>query len=554
MRRITRNRVAACLWKGLRTRVGARWVAVTLLVAVAALSSPPAGASTAPATTPSSGYAPATLPAADQSYWLAAANGGVYAFGGSTHFGTMAGHPLNGSIVGIASAPTGDGYWLVASDGGIFTYGAAQWHGSAGNIHLHSPVVGMAVDPATGGYWLVASDGGVFSFDAPFYGSMGGKPLARSVVGMAATPTGGGYWLVAADGGVFSFGNARYYGSLPGQHVTPYRPIVGMTASGTGHGYFLVASDGGIFTYGSVQFYGSLGGPGQLHPFVGVAAMFNDRGYWLSNTQGQVTGFGTAQTFGSITSGSTSPVVGIAVARGTGSSTIVYPPVMTSPPPSTSSSTSTYPPGSYGYDISKYQCGNLPGGTHTVGIVSVDSWGSLHPNPCFTTEASWAGSGLNLYMFMIYGTSSATEPGCSTAPVPSACNYGYAEAISDYDWARSQIGSRATVPWWLDVEGANWSGSGAANQSVLMGALHALHTGAGIGSVGFYINFTWGAITGNFNPSSPLIVPWWQGPTPAYKCTHYRTQAASNGKFVPRGTIELVQYTSGTYDDEYACT
>ena len=43
--------------------------------------------------------------------------------------------PLNKPIVGIASAPTGNGYYLVASDGGIFAFGAGsdipgidRWH------------------------------------------------------------------------------------------------------------------------------------------------------------------------------------------------------------------------------------------------------------------------------------------------------------------------------------------------------------------------------------------------------------------------------------------
>ena len=75
--------------------------------------------------------------------------------------------------------------------------------------HPHGIVITPGRGPvAKRGYYLVASDGGVFTFgDARFYGSLGGQHLNRPIVGMAVTPDGGGYWLVASDGGVFSFGD-----------------------------------------------------------------------------------------------------------------------------------------------------------------------------------------------------------------------------------------------------------------------------------------------------------------------------------------------------------
>src|SRR5690349_11122632 len=67
------------------------------------------------------------------------------------------------------------------------------------------PLAGIVSTPSGHGYWQVAADGGVFAFgDAKFYGSMGGQHLNSPVVGMATTPNGGGYWLVAADGGIFA--------------------------------------------------------------------------------------------------------------------------------------------------------------------------------------------------------------------------------------------------------------------------------------------------------------------------------------------------------------
>ena len=44
----------------------------------------------------------------------------------------------------MAANLNGGGYWLVAADGGIFDYGGAQFYGSTGSIVLNKPVVGMA--------------------------------------------------------------------------------------------------------------------------------------------------------------------------------------------------------------------------------------------------------------------------------------------------------------------------------------------------------------------------------------------------------------------------
>ena len=92
---------------------------------------------------------------------------------------------LNAPIVGIAAAPTGGGYWLVASDGGVFAFGDATFYGSMGGAHLNAPIVGIAAAPNGGGYWLVASDGGVFGFgDAAYRGSMGSRPGTARMVGL----------------------------------------------------------------------------------------------------------------------------------------------------------------------------------------------------------------------------------------------------------------------------------------------------------------------------------------------------------------------------------
>ena len=97
--------------------------------------------------------------------------------------------------------------------------------------------------------------------DARFLGSMGGEHLNRPIVGMAATATGKGYWLVASDGGVFCFGDAHFRGSTV--DIALNRPIVGMAATPSGKGYWFVAADGGISAFGDARFLGS--GANRVH-------------------------------------------------------------------------------------------------------------------------------------------------------------------------------------------------------------------------------------------------------------------------------------------------
>ena len=44
----------------------------------------------------------------------------------------------------MAATPDGKGYWLVAADGGVFAYGDATFYGSTGGTRLNRPVIGMA--------------------------------------------------------------------------------------------------------------------------------------------------------------------------------------------------------------------------------------------------------------------------------------------------------------------------------------------------------------------------------------------------------------------------
>ena len=180
--------------------------------------------------------------------------------------------------------------------------------------------VAMASTPDGGGYWLVGLDGGVFSFgDAPFYGSLPGIHVSvDDIVGIAATPDGHGYWLLGADGGVFSFGDATFFGSLPGLlgRAAP-NPMTSIVAAPDGGGYWIVGTDGGVFTFGDAAFYGSLPGlhitpnPARVadsvafHAYAASQEVFlaptpDAHGYWLVDSAGDVYTFGDAGFYGSL--------------------------------------------------------------------------------------------------------------------------------------------------------------------------------------------------------------------------------------------------------------
>jgi Cu/Zn superoxide dismutase len=160
---------------------------------------------------------------------------------------------------GVVQPAASAGYWLAAKDGGVFAFGDAPFRGSAGGMKLNSPIVGMAAAASGNGYYLVGADGGVFAYgDAPFLGSTGGMKLNSPIVAMGVTRSGQGYYLVAADGGVFAYGDAQFLGSTGSIKLNS--PIVSMAVSRSVDGYRLVAADGGVFAYGEALFAGGLGG------------------------------------------------------------------------------------------------------------------------------------------------------------------------------------------------------------------------------------------------------------------------------------------------------
>ena len=184
----------------------------------------------------------------------------VVAVGEAQHFGDPSGPALLEPLVGLAPTLSGDGYWLAAADGGVFAYGDASWLGSipqvlAAGTRLAEPIVDIFATKGRG-FWLVASDGGVFAYgDAPWLGSIPqvlpiGTKLAAPIVAAASTPSGNGYWLLGADGGMFTFGDANYFGSIPAVNPGGSADAVAIVPSVTGKGYVIHDRDGTAIGFG----------------------------------------------------------------------------------------------------------------------------------------------------------------------------------------------------------------------------------------------------------------------------------------------------------------
>lgn len=262
---------------------------------------------------PGDGVTPPGSIGEDDGYCLGAADGGVFAFGNCGFVGAAnaaalraaavvapSGAKLNAPMVGIAMTPDDKGYWMAGADGGVFAFGSAPFHGSLGGITLQRPIVAIAATPTGLGYWLVDSGGAVYGFgDAKVPGSTSGVRLNQPIVAMAATPTGLGYWLAAADGGVFAFGDAAFHGSTGSIRLN--QPMIGVAVRPGGKGYWLVAKDGGVFSFGDSPFFGSLGaGATRLNaPIVAIKSAAGGQGYWLVGGDGGIFSFGSAPFRGS---------------------------------------------------------------------------------------------------------------------------------------------------------------------------------------------------------------------------------------------------------------
>jgi hypothetical protein len=159
-----------------------------------------------------------------------AADGGVFAFGSAVFHGSMGGQPLAGAVTAVAATP-GSGYWLTAADGGIFAFGDAEFLDRAVYTPPTPPLSNglyafvlprNAVKPS----WLLAPHHDYPAVDIPvpngtaFYAVTSGRVEATSPnwnVG-DTDPCGRGFWLYGDDGVTYRYCHASSIGAADG-HV-----------------------------------------------------------------------------------------------------------------------------------------------------------------------------------------------------------------------------------------------------------------------------------------------------------------------------------------------
>jgi hypothetical protein len=234
-------------------------------------------------------------------YRMQGQDGGVFDYGNSQFYGSLAPYNLSSPIIATANTYDNGGYWMVGLDGAVYAFGDAPYLGGMNGQPLNDPIVGIAGTPTQKGYWLISADGGVFAFgDAKFYGGLADQSLNAPILSVMPTPSGHGYWLVSTDGGVFSFGDATFHGSMVGQNLNA--PILAAWPSVTGGGYLLSSADGGVFAFGDASFHGSAVNLNLNAPIVGIVGDPSGGGYWLMGEDGGIFAFGNAPYFGSMAS------------------------------------------------------------------------------------------------------------------------------------------------------------------------------------------------------------------------------------------------------------
>jgi len=127
-------------------------------------------------------------------YWMAASDGGIFAFGSSAFYGSMAASCWPSPSSASLPRPTAwaTGRWRATRDLRLRRRRLLRLHGRQAPQPADR---GHRLDGGRQGLLGVARDGGIFAFgDAGFYGSMGAKPLNQPIVGIASTADGLGYW------------------------------------------------------------------------------------------------------------------------------------------------------------------------------------------------------------------------------------------------------------------------------------------------------------------------------------------------------------------------
>jgi hypothetical protein len=116
-----------------------------------------------------------------QGYYLATTLGNVYTFGTARYHGGVNNLELKGPVVSISLDWKTGGYWMAGADGGVFAFDA-PFAGSASGLPAAQGTVGLAPTPAATGYWLAVRGGSILP-----YGDAGSTEHLADIVGISSS-------------------------------------------------------------------------------------------------------------------------------------------------------------------------------------------------------------------------------------------------------------------------------------------------------------------------------------------------------------------------------
>ncbi len=244
----------------------------------------------------------------------------------------------------------------------------------------------------------------------------------------------------------------------------------------------------------------------------------------------------------------------------------------TSPPATPMPTATPVPLPPHGYDISFPQCSKVLPETPLFAIIGVNGGRVFELNPCLTLQANWgmhssAPSGAKLSLYVNTGNPGPGDPHwpADGTRTPRACDgSGSVDCAYDFGWsaaayaysgaAQALGGSVGTLPWWLDVETANsWSEDTDANAASIQGMVDQLRS-MNVSGIGIYSNPRhWAVITGADSPTSQINRPFsslFNWTWAGAGVADMRTVCAAS---FTGGRVVYVQFPAEGLDGDYLC-